>query len=338
MVGGVATRTFQYDAAGNITQDIRAGVGTYQYTYNHANRLSTVKLGALDVGTYTYDGLSRLARRIVQNSGSANVNRQYIYDLYGNLIVEADDFGNTVREYIWLAQDIATSTQKTGVVPGFRPIAVVDDVDTSSPKTYHVHVDHVHRPVFMTDSTKAKVWEASYLPFGGVNTITGSAALNARFPGQWFQLESGLHYNWHRHYDATIARYTQPDPLGFIDGPSVYAYVTNSPQMFVDPEGLKGLRTRIANAVAWYFGAEPKKRGGGGKKQHYNPYTGKYTKKTGLSKSPAAWDAYHCSKGYSDARQNPPLFQPPKFASTREKAAYNIGYTSGSVSRWWSSD
>ncbi|MEQ1713050.1 MAG: RHS repeat-associated core domain-containing protein, partial [Hyphomicrobium sp.] len=41
--------------------------------------------------------------------------------------------------------------------------------------------------------------------------------LNARFPGQWFQVESGLHYNWHRHYDPTIGRYTQPDPLVFVD-------------------------------------------------------------------------------------------------------------------------
>ncbi|MEJ2626264.1 MAG: RHS repeat-associated core domain-containing protein [Pseudolabrys sp.] len=45
-----------------------------------------------------------------------------------------------------------------------------------------------------------------------------------RFPGQYFLLESGLHYNSHRHYDPTLGRYTQPDPLGLIDGPSVYAY------------------------------------------------------------------------------------------------------------------
>ena len=43
--------------------------------------------------------------------------------------------------------------------------------------------------------------------------------------GQWFQLEAGLHYDWHRSYDPTIGCYTQPDPLGFIDGASVYGYV-----------------------------------------------------------------------------------------------------------------
>ncbi|WP_425117301.1 RHS repeat-associated core domain-containing protein [Agrobacterium pusense] len=48
------------------------------------------------------------------------------------------------------------------------------------------------------------------------------------FPGQWFQLESGLHYNWHRHYDPTTGRYLQADPLGMPDGPNRWTYVTNS--------------------------------------------------------------------------------------------------------------
>jgi RHS repeat-associated protein len=59
-----------------------------------------------------------------------------------------------------------------------------------------------------------------------------------RQDGQWFQLEAGLHYNWHRHYDPSLGRYTQPDPLGFVDGPSVYAYVKSTPQNLVDPKGL----------------------------------------------------------------------------------------------------
>ncbi|MEQ1712164.1 MAG: RHS repeat-associated core domain-containing protein [Hyphomicrobium sp.] len=71
-----------------------------------------------------------------------------------------------------------------------------------------------------------------------MHTISGSETLNARFPGQWFQVESGLHYNWHRHYDPTIGRYTQPDPLGFVDGPSVYAYARNAPGEVIDFTGL----------------------------------------------------------------------------------------------------
>ncbi|MEW5963835.1 MAG: RHS repeat-associated core domain-containing protein [Pseudomonadota bacterium] len=72
---------------------------------------------------------------------------------------------------------------------------------------------------------------------GAPQSITGSLVLNHRFPGQWFQLESGLHDNWHRHYDPSLGRYTQPDPLGFVDGPSVFAYVRGNPQAFVDLDG-----------------------------------------------------------------------------------------------------
>src|SRR5205814_542941 len=104
--------------------------------------------------------------------------------------------------------------------------------------TYFVHTDHFERPVMMTDAADAVVWQASYLPYGEVYSITGSASLDYRFPGQWFQLESGLNYNWHRHYDPTTGRYVQPDPLGMPDGPSRWAYAGNSPLMNVDPSGL----------------------------------------------------------------------------------------------------
>jgi RHS repeat-associated protein len=89
----------------------------------------------------------------------------------------------------------------------------------------------------MTNAAKASVWDAVWLPWGGVQSITGSATMDARFPGQWFQLETGLHYNWHRSYDPSVGRYTQPDPLGFVDGPSVYAYAGGSPGQYVDPDG-----------------------------------------------------------------------------------------------------
>ena len=93
-----------------------------------------------------------------------------------------------------------------------RPVAVVDAVNTVSPTLWYVHVDHLNRPIRMTDGTNASVWNAVWMVWGAPHAITGTAALNARFPGQWFQVESGLHYNWHRHYDPSLGRYTQPDP------------------------------------------------------------------------------------------------------------------------------
>jgi uncharacterized protein RhaS with RHS repeats len=68
-----------------------------------------------------------------------------------------------------------------------------------------VRADHIGRPVFATNSTGVKVWTATYTPFGGVHTSTGTLP-TARFPGQWFQSESGLHQNWMRDYDPTTGR------------------------------------------------------------------------------------------------------------------------------------
>jgi RHS repeat-associated protein len=106
------------------------------------------------------------------------------------------------------------------------------------------------RPTRMTNAAKATVWSASYKPWGEVQAITGSATQNLRFPGQYFQIETGLAYNWHRSYDPVTGRYTQPDPLGFVDGPSVYAYAGNSPWMRTDRNG-KETSIVIWGADSW---------------------------------------------------------------------------------------
>ena len=73
-------------------------------------------------------------------------------------------------------------------------------------------------------------------PFGGVRVTTGTPP-TARFPGQWFQSESGLHQNWMRDYDPTTGRYMRADPLGLVDGGSVYGYARQNPGRYVDPTG-----------------------------------------------------------------------------------------------------
>jgi RHS repeat-associated protein len=75
--------------------------------------------------------------------------------------------------------------------------------------------------------------------------VTTGTPPTARFPGQWFQSETGLHQNWMRDYDPTTGRYMQADPLGLVDGASVYGYARQSPGRYVDPRG-----TDIQGAVA----------------------------------------------------------------------------------------
>lgn len=215
----VLTRQFTSDAAGNIiTENNIPASTTKAFTYNHAGQLATMDVNSVIEGTYGYDYLSRLTTRTLPGSSTT---LHFVHDLDGNIIAEYDAAGTVLHEYIWLEE---------------RPLAVVDHSGTS-PVIYHVHADHLGRPVMMTDDAKTKVWEAIYLPFGGVHSLTGPASLDHRFPGQWFQLESGLHYNWHRHYDPTTGRYLQPDPLCMPDGPNRWAYASNNPIEIVDPTG-----------------------------------------------------------------------------------------------------
>jgi RHS repeat-associated protein len=217
---GANVRTLTHDGAGNISADARVGT-TYNYRYNKRGRLDQLSVGSTVTADYIYDGLERMALRTTQNMTPAGTTH-YVYDLAGHLIAESTDSGATLREYLWL-DDL--------------PLAVVADVDTASPHLYFVHADHLDRPIKMTDGSKAVVWDAVYRPFGEAHSITGTASNNLRFPGQYFLIESGLHYNWHRHYDPTLGRYTQPDPLGFVDGSSLYAYVGSSPTSRVDATG-----------------------------------------------------------------------------------------------------
>ena len=64
--------------------------------------------------------------------------------------------------------------------------------------------------------------------------------IDLRFPGQWFQTESGLHQRGMRDYEPMLGTYVQADPLGLVDGPSVYRYVYSNPGRYIDPRGEAG--------------------------------------------------------------------------------------------------
>ena len=201
---GETARALSYDAAGNIVVDTRNGALGMNFSYDVEGRLATAaQTGNPAIGgSYAYDALGRLASRTA-NAGPGQTTTLYVHDINNHIIAETSTAGTTLREYIWL-DDL--------------PVAVVDKVNTATPAVYWVHSDHLGRPARMTAANQTWAWDVIYEPFGAVSySWSNPETLDIRFPGQWFQLETGLAYNWHRHYDATIGRYLQADPLRIDD-------------------------------------------------------------------------------------------------------------------------
>lgn len=102
----------------------------------------------------------------------------------------------------------------------------------------------------MTNAEREKVWEIESRPFGDVPTIIGSAVLNLRFPGQYFDVETGLHQNRHRDYMSSLGRYLEADPIGVRRGKNhLFVYVQNNPIKLIDPYGLSAIPAKLYGDV-----------------------------------------------------------------------------------------
>jgi RHS repeat-associated protein len=111
-----------------------------------------------------------------------------------------------------------------------------------SEKIYYYHNDHLGTPQVLTDDNGQVVWKGDYKPFGGVDLVVEEVRNNFRFPGQYFDGETGLHYNYHRYYHSDIGRYLRADPetevYDFSSREHPYVYTMNNPIAFTDPLGL----------------------------------------------------------------------------------------------------
>ncbi|WP_442965695.1 RHS repeat domain-containing protein [Ramlibacter sp. Leaf400] len=138
------------------------------------------------------------------------------------------------------------------------PIAVI--VNGSK---FAVHADHLNTPRRLTNEQGQAVWQWAYSAFGdegptlaanrfardgeGAGTTNiPPITYNLRYPGQYADAESGLHYNYFRSYDPSGGGYTQPDPIGLAGGWNQYRYVDNNPLNWIDPEGLQAEHTKKA--------------------------------------------------------------------------------------------
>ena len=95
-----------------------------------------------------------------------------------------------------------------------RLMVIVTVITLTLAATYFFHNDHLGTPLAVTDESQQTVWRAEYNPFGEVTETVSGIEQNLRFPGQFFDQGTGLHYNYFRDYDPPNGRYLESDPIG----------------------------------------------------------------------------------------------------------------------------
>ena len=212
------------DAAGNITAD---GQG-HTYAFNQRGYLSEARLNGVLLASYTYDYRGLRTRKVTTAAApqGAQVVR-YTYDEAHHLIAETSGTGAAIRTYVWRDD---------------TPLAQIDHVP--SRRIIYLETDHLNTPRVARDQARNVVWTWDSDAFGATPpnpnpSGTGVVTINLRFPGQYYDQETGLHYNGFRYYHPGMGQYIQPDPIGLRGGSfSTYAYVGGNPLRLIDPFGL----------------------------------------------------------------------------------------------------
>lgn len=107
-------------------------------------------------------------------------------------------------------------------------------------KNYWFLNDHLGTPQQIVAENGGVVGKAQYAAFGKAEVDSGATVTNnLRFPGQYYDEETGLHYNWNRYYDAESGRYIQTDPIGFRGKDiNMYRYANGNTNLNYDKNGL----------------------------------------------------------------------------------------------------
>ena len=210
---------YEYDDNGNMTEVQLSGTVVFVYHYNADNRLIKVEGGNNNtLAEYYYDPFGRRLWK------DANQTRTYFFYSDEGLIAEFDITGSESRSY------------------GYKP----DSTWTTDPlwlkhnnAYYFYHNDHLGTPQKLTAQNGMVAWSATYSAFGEATIDTEHIRNPLRFPGQYYDAETGLHYNYQRYYDPGIGRYVGVDPVNFNGGDvNLYGYVKNNSINTSDALGL----------------------------------------------------------------------------------------------------
>ncbi|AIB35586.1 RHS repeat-associated core domain-containing protein [Pseudomonas simiae] len=210
---------YDYDAFGNLIRERRGKGHTLvtEYRYDCQHRLIGIKKPNGQTASYRYDPFGRRISKTVDG-----ITTEFFWQ--GDTLI-AEHHANRHRSYLYEPDT-------------FRPLALLEGFGPKETKAYHYQLDHLGTPQELTNPDGEIVWSAHYRAYGEITRVDiGKVDNPLRFQGQYFDQESGLHYNRHRYYNPDIGRYLTPDPVKLAGGINTYQYVPN-PTGWIDPLGL----------------------------------------------------------------------------------------------------
>jgi RHS repeat-associated protein len=217
--------------------------GLVNSVYNNDGRLAVTRTGKTTVFQFHNGFGQRVAKVSVPGDHSTTfevvpldyaTNIYYVYDDGGRLLGEYDARSRPLQETLYLGDTPVVVLRKS-----------TQAGEHERTEVFQIYADHLNTPRVITRATDNRIvwrWDSSD-PFGLLPpdedpTAIGQFTYNLRFPGQIYDIETNLHYNYFRDYDPRTGRYLQSDPIGLSGGINTYAYVLNNPISFTDPLGL----------------------------------------------------------------------------------------------------
>ncbi len=137
-----------------------------------------------------------------------------------------------------------SSRENRFTADAIRWVAMSEPIVQVNETIHYIHFDHLGTPRRVTDGQQSVIWSWDSTPFGNTSPDedpdgdSDPFVLNLRFPGQYHDSETGLHYNFFRTYDPGTGRYLESDPIGLGGGLNPYSYVGGNPLSGIDPLGL----------------------------------------------------------------------------------------------------
>ncbi|MFG2495067.1 RHS repeat-associated core domain-containing protein [Streptomyces caniferus] len=234
---------YEHDALGRVILRQKTRLSrkpdTWRFSWNTEGRLTSVDTPDGTTWRYLYDPSGRRIAKQRVTSGES-------------IAVEETDFtwdGPTLTEQTTRSEGAAKSITLTWDHQSLAPVSQTERKTSASDlprapqqlidqRFYAIITDLVGTPTELISDSGEVSWQMQATLWGTTTWNSGATAYTPlRFPGQYFDHETQLHYNFHRYYDATAARYISTDPLGITPNPNNYTYVDN-PNKHADPLGL----------------------------------------------------------------------------------------------------